>query len=217
MFKEVVKKTVLYPLFLAGRGWLEFFGWKLGGMQSYPPSYAKYIIIKEFGRHLGLVVLVETGTYLGGAIMATKNVFKEIYSIELSSEFANRAKDLFRRYAHVHILEGDSAIMLQGVLNRTSGPYLFWLDAHYSGGNTAHAGVSTPISKEVQLILDQWVPGSVMLIDDARLFNGTNGYPNISDLEKEILKERKNFCVQVKHDIIRIYEDDQKKLIQRLL
>jgi hypothetical protein len=50
---------------------------------------------------------------------------------------------------------------------------LFWLDGHFCGGVSAHGDKGTPILEELNLILSHRVKEHVILIDDARLFNGT--------------------------------------------
>jgi hypothetical protein len=47
------------------------------------------------------------------------------------------------------------------------------------------------------------VRGHVVLIDDARLFDGTAGYPALSELRSWIQRERPGSEVQIEDDIIR--------------
>jgi len=45
----------------------------------------------------------------------------------------------------------------------------------------------------------------VILIDDARCFNGEGDYPNIKQLKAYIKGKNENYHIEVKHDIIRCY------------
>ncbi len=79
---------------------------------------------------------------------------------------------------------------------------LFWLDAHYSGGDTAHAkDCETPIKEELKTILND-NPKHIILIDDARLFVGENDYPKLLTIEGFVKGFGKK--MEVKDDIIRI-------------
>ena len=90
----------------------------------------------------------------------------------------------FKKNKQVHILEGDSAQKLSVVLGRLSHPALFWLDAHYSGGDTAKGENETPIQKELHDIFQNPLKDFVILIDDARLFVGQNGYPTLAQVKE---------------------------------
>ena len=149
-------------------------------------------------------MLVETGTYSGGTIAATRNQFAEIYSIELSPEFHKSAKEKFSDDPKVHLLLGDSGIVLQEILLTMNRTALFWLDAHYSGGSTARGAVDTPIVQELGTILSL-SPNSVVLIDDARCFDGTNAYPSLAELSQYVRDKAPHWNLTVKHDIIRLH------------
>ena len=96
---------------------------------------------------------VETGTFLGDTVWFFKEFFDELYSIELSYELAERAKKRFEDCANVNIIEGNSAIVLQQIIDKFNCPVFFWLDGHYSSEffykgeyfRTAKAEKNTPI------------------------------------------------------------------------
>lgn len=89
------------------------------------------------------------------------------------------------------------------LLKEISKPTLFWLDGHYSSGITASAETHTPISAELQAILIHSVKEHVILIDDARCFNGTNDYPHLDELLR-IIREEGSYSAEVSADIIRL-------------
>ena len=113
----------------------------------------------------------------------------------------NLARVLGRR--NVRLIEGDSGIRLPEMLADIRRPVLFWLDGHYSAGVTASAALHTPISAELQAILRHPVKGHVILIDDARCFDGSNDYPHIDDLLR-VVREDGNYAAEVSIDIIRL-------------
>jgi hypothetical protein len=50
----------------------------------------------------------------------------------------------------------------------------------------------------------------VLLIDDAHLFNGQHGYPDIEFLDKLIKKYRPEYSVYLENNIIRVHAVRQK-------
>ena len=84
-----------------------------------------------------------------------------------------------------------------------SEPALFWLDGHYSGGATANSGKS-PIMDEVATILESDLE-HVLLIDDIRLFDGTDGYPTLSELRELVMSSRPSWTFEVADDIARTH------------
>jgi hypothetical protein len=131
---------------------------------------------------LHIDTLVETGTYMGQMVDAQKGFFKTIYSIELSTDLHARAVKKFRRYDHIRLIQGDSGERLAEIVDALTGPALFWLDGHYSGGITALGSKECPIIEELGHILRSRYSHTV-LIDDARLFVGGE-YPTIAELER---------------------------------
>lgn len=151
-------------------------------------------------------ILIETGTYLGEMVNYVKNNFLHIYSIELSELLADEAKKKFNKFNHIEIINGDSGLVLPKILEKTGDKKIFWLDAHYSSGVTALSDNfgDTPILKELEIIFDNWVDGSIVLIDDARLFNGTNNYPTFDFLLKYVLEKNIGLKAFIDKDIIHI-------------
>ena len=129
-----------------------------------------------YGRRFSLATLVETGTFLGAMVEASRDTFTRIISIELDAKLHRQAQRKFARFAHITILRGDSAAVLPEVLKGLSEPCLFWLDGHFSGGITAKSDVETPILQELAAILRHPIKGHVILIDDARAFTGQGGF-----------------------------------------
>jgi hypothetical protein len=83
-------------------------------------------------------------------------------------------------------------------------PALFWLDGHYSAGNTAKGDKETPIYEELQYILNARDRGHVIVIDDARCFGTDPAYPSMEALNEVIRSKRMDVDILVKDDSIRI-------------
>lgn len=149
---------------------------------------------------------LETGTYIGITTNYVQKYFSRVYSIELSKELANEAQKYFKNKKNVSIIQGDSGLLLEGIIKGNNSRKLFWLDTHYSAGITATSVDfgDTPISKEIEEILKYWIVGSVILIDDARLFDGQNNYPTVSDLTNFVIGKNLGLKVFVNKDIIHV-------------
>jgi len=169
-----------------------------------PPRSIKENTVRFYGKKTNFQTFIETGTFLGDMILAVKNKFEKIYSIELSNKLHSRAKEYFKKNKHITCLQGDSGIELQKLLGKINNPCLFWLDAHYSGGITAKGTLDTPIVKELEYIFNHPCEGHLILIDDARFFVGKDGYPEISELESYVKKQKIDYTFFVKNDIIHI-------------
>ena len=182
--------------------------WEKNGRPIPPPHIVKVEIVKEYAHKFSKEIFIETGTYYGDMIIETQNIFNQIYSIELDKDLYLKAKRLFNNITNIHILQGDSSKVLPNLLSKIKKPCLFWLDAHYSGGITAKGNLNTPIMFELKSILSHKIKDHVILIDDARCFNGLQGYPSIQDLRHFIKEERpRNWVFEIRDDIIRIHKN----------
>lgn len=183
-----------------------FADWEKQGKPVPPPSVVKQWTIQKYARRYRINNFVETGTCFGDTLNAVKKTFKNLYSIELSIELYEDAKEKFSKFKHIHLLKGDSSEVLPRVIADINEPILFWLDAHYSCGVTARGSKDTPISSELECILNHPLSSQhIILIDDARDFNGEDDYPTILDLKKFILDTKTHKSFEVVDDIIRIH------------
>jgi hypothetical protein len=132
---------------------------------------------------------------------------KRAISIELDPTLAEFARVRFGSSPNVEIIIGDSAEALVAVVAGLVGPALFWLDGHYSGGATADSGES-PIMAEIDTVLSSEFEHTI-LIDDVRLFDGTNGYPTVAALRTRVEALRAGWQFTVHNDIARVNSPSQ--------
>lgn len=180
--------------------------WKLAGSPPPPPHLIKQRMIL---RNLELFrprIMVETGTLLGDMIEAMKHRFTQLYSIEISPQLAKRAQQRFAADGHVRIIENDSAIALKELVPTLQEPALFWLDGHYSGGDTGKGVKETPIMEELDTILASGLP-HVIMVDDARCFGTEKDYPDMSELEAFVRARRPGARIFTRHDCIHVLPD----------
>ena len=177
--------------------------WERNGRPIPPPHIVKQMAIEEYRKKFHTEILVETGTYMGDMVEAQRDQFKKIYSIELSEKLFNKAQKRFKDHLHIKIVQGDSGTVLNKLISEIGKPALFWLDGHYSGGITAKGEKECPVPEELKIILKSPL-SHIILIDDARLFNGTHDYPTIDQIEEIIKANNVQYLVETKDDIIRL-------------
>jgi len=128
-------------------------------------------VVKDYAERYGIRSFIETGTAEGFMVSYVLDTFDMITTIELSEQLYLNAKERFQPWPNVSCVHGDSAEWLPKLVPMYEFPILFWLDGHYSGGNTARGEIDTPIRAELEAAIKA-PKGSVILIDDMRLFGG---------------------------------------------
>ena len=201
------KKTPFYYIFIHVRKYYSSIMWAFAGYPVAGPDVLKSNVVKEYGEKFNVKIFIETGTYLGQMIEDTKGNFDKILSIELDKKLFEQAKNRFSGSSNVTILQGDSSLLLPKIIYDFKEPILFWLDAHYSAGFTTKGSTNTPIMAELESILGHpYNNEHVILIDDARCFNGDDDYPTISEIKRLINERNPNLILSEKDDIIRIHK-----------
>ncbi len=187
---------------------LEYDRWQKAGRPAPPPHFVKQMTIEEYKIKSGYNVFVESGTFLGDMVASQNNQFKSIVSIELGHLLYRKAKKRFKNDHNVTIVWGDSGEKLTEILDTVHEPVIFWLDGHYSSGVTAKGNKACPVYEEIDAIFNSVNRfDHIILIDDARLFTGKRGYPEINQLTEYIHRKNDRYKVHVNDDIIRYLMD----------
>jgi len=200
---ECFRRSSIYRTIRMRSHQAEFRRWERNGRTTSPPHLVKQRVIRRYATKHHCSTLVETGTFRGDMILAMLNDFRTLYSIELHPELHSRARSLFSHRPHVRLLHGDSGEKISEVLAGLEEPAVFWLDGHFSGGNTAKGNLNTPIIAELDKVLSHNISNHVVLIDDARLFTGAEDYPTLEAIQKQ-LDTRGRFNLTVEDDVIAI-------------
>lgn len=183
--------------------------WRLRGSPVPPPHYVKQKALRTAACEHNLRRLVETGTFLGDMLAAMRDTFDSLTSIELSEELHARATKRFVGDKKITLLLGDSKELLDEIAASIDQPALFWLDAHYSGEwhedfeETAGGDRSNPIFSELEAVFSS-PHRHVVFIDDARLFNGEDGWPHLAEVFDFVRQREPHREVFVADDIIRV-------------
>lgn len=176
--------------------------WELSGCPVPPPNCVKQFVVAKYRDEYYHKLFIETGTYKGEMIESQIDRFERIISIELDYNLYLEAKKKFSSSRKVRILHGDSAKIIREVLSQVNEPAIFWLDAHYSGGVTAKGDKESPILEELDAILDTKFDNHVILIDDARCFDGTKDYPTLESLKEFLRLKNSKYSIRINNDII---------------
>lgn len=171
--------------------------WIDAGRPVPVPHPVKVRNILAVAELFGLKTLVETGTQAGATLAATLDYFDRLYSIEIYAPSVLAARRRFAAWPKVTIIEGDSATALPELVKTISEPILFWLDGHYSGKGAGMGEEHSPIVAEIAHIRELRPPGrDAIIIDDARLFVGKDGYP---PLDKFMADMKAAFGTEPRH------------------
>ncbi len=202
LLRRALGNTRLYATWKALGHYPDYAWWLLRGRPLRSPHLVKQRAVLDYARRFGLQTLVETGTYYGEMVSATRCHFRRIYSIEMDERLAELARRRFRRFPHVEILQGDSQEVIPRVLAQLREPCLFWLDAGYYGW-AQQVGKMDRLSVELRAILAHPYE-HVILLDDAHGVDGRNGAPTMADLMAGITRDFPARSLEVRHDILRI-------------
>jgi hypothetical protein len=139
-------------------------------------------------------IFVETGTHVGSTVrLAIQAGFKQIYTIELAKHFYQKAVKDFAPYKHVHPIFGDSAVEIPKLLKRINKPCVFWLDGHWSEGDTALGPVPVPLYFEIDQIAKHHIKTHTILVDDTRLMGNEWKDISLEKVKKKLLKVNKDY------------------------
>lgn len=116
-----------------------------------------------------LDVFVEGGTYKGETAKNMSTNFRKVYTIEKSDIMFDIGSENLKDIDNITMFKGDTRDYLHDILKNNDN-ILFWLDAHWSGGDTYGEEDECPLVEELEIIFEYSNKNKVILIDDARLF-----------------------------------------------
>ncbi len=172
------------------------------GAYAPAPHGQKMRVLKRYIPQDRLVTLVETGTYFGDTVSSLKDLCAEVISIEVDPALHEFAKRRFRSCPKVRLVFGDCAEELPKVLAEINRPAVFWLDGHWSGGITGRGLLDDPILLSLQQIKAHSLNSHVLLIDDARCFDGRESRPHIVDVIELLKSINPEYRILIHQDII---------------
>ena len=126
-------------------------------------------LILGIQKRAGIDHFIETGTFRGDTAAWAAAHFRQVTTIEMSAVIHAAFQARFASLTNVRAIAGDSRAALGEIVAGLSQPAIFWLDAHWSGLDTAGVEAECPVLEEIARI-DASPQAHVVLVDDARLF-----------------------------------------------
>ena len=116
-------------------------------------------------------LFIETGSYVGETLDNIKSEFDKLISIEITEKYFNYCKAKFANYSNIEMIRGDSVIILPNLIAKYSDKnVIFFLDGHYSAGDTGTNGMDCPVIEELKIINEKHSGNALIVIDDSDLF-----------------------------------------------
>ena len=112
---------------------------------------------------------VETGTHKGITIFEMEKYFDELYTIEINEILYNNVKNKYKGNK-INFILGDSSYVLNDLSNKIYNNAIFFLDGHWSSGDTGRGYKDCPLLEEIQCINNNFKNNAIIIIDDHRLF-----------------------------------------------
>jgi len=156
---------------------LEIKNWqKIYNFSEPFPSFVKRKVLEKYNSES--TIWIETGTLVGETAEFLCQISKFVYTIEPSEKYFKISKKNLEKCKNLSIRNNSSEEILEKILLEISPNenICFWLDGHWSGGDTFRGTDDTPIEHELSTIekfLDKFLNVNI-LIDDFRLFDTNN-------------------------------------------
>jgi hypothetical protein len=133
---------------------------------------------------------IETGTHKGDTIFAMEPYFNKLYTIEFSEKYYRNTKSMYAG-TKIEFIQGDSSIVFNSLLPTITDKCIFFLDGHYSYGDTGQSEKDCPLIEEITSIYTLFQNEAIIIIDDHRLLglddNGKSKFPGWGHITKDIL------------------------------
>ena len=162
------------------------------------PSINRHFLGKLREDYTKFSTFIETGTFMGETIFAVESYFDKLYTIEFSEKYYNNTKRAYNGNK-INFILGDSSIEFISLLPTINDNCIFFLDGHWSSGDTGKSNKDCPLVEEITHINNLFTHEAIIIIDDFRLFGKcpntglAEDWSNINkDTLLEILKKRIN-------------------------
>lgn len=169
------------------------------------------------------MVFVETGTYLGDATAWAANFASQVLTIELSTTYHAKALERFAAQTNIRCLQGDSGELLPTLVEGADDRWVFWLDGHFSFGETAGAAHECPLLAELKA-LRFCKSAPCVLIDDAKFFlapppapHRATDWPELGQVFSALREIDSDYYIAIVEDVIVAVPRARAKSLQSFL
>ena len=133
-------------------------------------------------------IFIETGTNLGYTIYAMESHFLQLHTIEISEAYYNRVGMQYKGNK-IRFILGSSEAVFPELLPTITHNTIFFLDGHWSSGDTGRGEKDCPLVEEMEAIRDHFQHGGIIIIDDYRLFGRGPSLGNCNEDWTQITKD----------------------------
>jgi len=162
---------------------------------------------------------IETGTYRGDTSLWAASHFHRVHTIEYSKEIYEDTVTKLGNTKKITFLFGDSRLVLQQIILQLKNSALFWIDSHWSGGNTYGINDECPLIEEISIINNS-EHQHFLFIDDARLFlsppphpHQVYQWPSIDKVTEALQSGRKKYYITILDDVINAVPESAKDTV----
>jgi hypothetical protein len=152
------------------------------------PSINKYFLDTLQENYRKYPCFIETGTFNGESIFSVEPFFNKLYTVEFSEKYYNRTKNRYNG-KKIQFILGDSSIVFEKLLPMIHDKTIFFLDGHYSSGDTGQSSKDCPLVEEITHINNLFLHEAIIIIDDYRLFGLDKSSGKLGEDWSEINKD----------------------------
>jgi hypothetical protein len=178
-------------------------------------------LISSLKQGFGIRTFVETGTHLGATAHWASELFESVVTVEMSEHYYRLAVERYGGNPRIKFIQGDSRVSLEKTIPGLAPPILFWLDAHWSGGETAGVEAACPLLEELGVI-NRAAGDAFILIDDARMFlappappHRAEQWPDLVRLVNAIAPQQYGRFLTVVEDVIIAVPEAARPVVNR--
>ncbi len=169
---------------------------------------AKGQLIGHYQKIGGFATLIEKVSCGNSMIGVSGNAFKESYSFHVNSTSADKERCLAVTPAHTSVVHSEGLHPLNGILHTLTTPALFWLDGLQAKNASGATTALHPILLDLKAICSHHRSDHLILIDHASLFNGSNRYPSLEEIQKTVAAYHHPMVLIIENDIIRLMDEE---------
>ena len=126
-------------------------------------------------------IFIETGTFHGQTIFSLEKYFSKLHTIEIKKDLYENVKNRYKD-DKINFHLGDSSIVLKHLCPTILLDTIFFLDGHWSCGNTGKGEKDVPLYEELYNITNFLEHKCIIIIDDCRLFGKG---PNLGNCDQQ--------------------------------
>jgi len=167
----------------------------------------------------GLRDFIETGTYYGKTAVWAASHFDNVITVEYSREIYEEAIARHGKVKNINFMFGDSRAALKAIVPELTRLAIFWLDSHWSGGETYGKRDECPLIEEIDEI-NKSPDTHFMFIDDARLFTSPpprphqiEQWPSIDKIIEALNSVPHKYYIVIIEDVIIVGPEYAKELV----